>query len=366
MDSHHRWAVASVALVMRIYIDEAGIFVPPTGQQSSYSLVLALVIPSGCEVNLFYEFLRLRDSWPKHEIEIKGSSLDEKQAAQVIELLASFDVVVDFVAIDMALHPMTIVDDFKRRQAEAITAHVTREHHAEMVFELVQLEHTISSMPNQLFVQTELTITLILNILQIATLYFVQRQPAELGDIAWIVDRKGHTLTEMEKAWSTMILPTSENYFMKKPLIFLKEGDYSHFARYETDLSVDRDMARHIEWMNTIYGKQEVPRKSKVINAKRLLKEQLEFADSRNSLGLQLADMLASILRRALNDHMRKSGWKDFGKLVVHDPKPGWFSRLGPETTEPPWPQTVIDVWDALKSLSKPMFLDQPPQQKNG
>jgi len=366
MDSHHRWAVASVALVMRIYIDEAGIFVPPTGQQSSYSLVLALVIPSACEVNLFYEFLRLRDSWPKHEIEIKGSSLDEKQAAQVIELLASFDVVVDFVAIDMALHPMTIVDDFKRRQAEAITAHVTREHHAEMVFELVQLEHTISSMPNQLFVQTELTITLILNILQIATLYFVQRQPAELGDIAWIVDRKGHTLTEMEKAWSTMILPTSENYFMKKPLIFLKEGDYSHFARYETDLSVDRDMARHIEWMNTIYGKQEVPRKSKVINAKRLLKEQLEFADSRNSLGLQLADMLASILRRALNDHMRKSGWKDFGKLVVHDPKPGWFSRLGPETTEPPWPQTVIDVWDALKSLSKPMLLDQPPQQKNG
>ncbi len=351
---------------MRIYIDEAGIFVPPTGQQSSYSLVLGLIVPSACEAELFYEFLRLRDSWPKHEIEIKGSSLDEKQAAQVIELLAPFDVVVDFVAIDMALHAKEIVDDFKGRQAEAITAHITREHHPEMVFELVQLQHTISSMPNQLFVQAELTIKLILNVLQIATLYFVQRQPAELGDIAWIIDRKGHALTEMEETWSTLILPTSENHFMKKPLIFLKEGDYSHFARYETDPTVDEDMARHLKWVAATYGQDEAGHSGLVVDSKRLLTEQRHFQDSRDSLGLQLADMLASTLRRALNDHMQKSGWKDFGKLVVNDPKPGWLSRLGPETNEPTWPQTVIDVWDALKSLSKPMLLDRPPQQKKG
>jgi hypothetical protein len=349
---------------MRIYIDEAGIFVPPTGgQRSSYSLVLGLIIPSNCEGDLCYEFLRLRDSWPKHEIEIKGSSLDEKRASQVIDLLASFDVVVDFVAIDMALHAKEIVDGFKCRQAEAITAHVTREHHPEMVFETVQLEHRLRSMPNQLFVQAELTIKLILNVLQIATLYFVQRQPAELGDIAWIVDRKGHTLTEMEETWSTLILPMSENHFMKKPLISLKDGDYSHFARYETDPEVDEDMARHLKWVATTYGKDEAAYTGPVIDSKRLLTEQRHFHDSRDSLGLQLADMLASILRRALNNHMQKSGWKDFGKLVIYDPKPGWFSRLGAECAEPSWPQTVIDVWNALQSLSKPMVLDRPPHK---
>jgi len=346
---------------MRIYIDEAGIFVPPTGQQSSYSLVLGLIVPSACEAELFYEFLRLRDSWPKHEIEIKGSSLDEKQAAQVIELLAPFDVVVDFVAIDMALHAKEIVDDFKGRQAEAITAHITREHHPEMVFELVQVQHTIRSMPNQLFVQAELTIKLILNVLQVATLYFVQRQPAELGDIAWIIDRKGHALTEMEETWSTLILPTSENHFMKKPLISLKEGDYSHFSRYQTDPAVDEEMARHLKWVAATYGKDEADQSGPVIDSKRLLTEQRHFRDSRDSLGLQFADMLASILRRAFNDHMQKSGWKDFGKLVVNEAKPGWLSRLGPETTEPAWSQTVIDVWGALKSSSKPMLLDRPP-----
>lgn len=182
--------------------------------------------------------MRLRDSWPAQQIEIKGSSLDEKQASQIIELLASFDVVVDFVAVDVALHTKDVVDDFKARQAAAIAAHVTREHHPEMVFQMAQLERTVQNMPNQLFVRSELTLKLIVDVLQVATLYFVQRKPEELGDIAWVVDRKGHTLTEMEETSSTLILPMSENHFMRKPLISLKEGDYSHFARYETDPAV--------------------------------------------------------------------------------------------------------------------------------
>src|SRR5271168_3783506 len=93
---------------MRILIDEVGPFLPPTFTASSYSLVLALVVPHSCEKELFYEFLRLRDSWPKQQIEIKGSTLDEALAAQVIELLMSFDVVVDFAAVD--IHPTDVVE----------------------------------------------------------------------------------------------------------------------------------------------------------------------------------------------------------------------------------------------------------------
>jgi hypothetical protein len=44
---------------MRIYIDEAGAFVPPNPPHSSFSLVLALIIPTVSERELFYEFLRL-------------------------------------------------------------------------------------------------------------------------------------------------------------------------------------------------------------------------------------------------------------------------------------------------------------------
>ena len=76
---------------MRIYIDEAGPFVPPKPPRSLFSLVLALIIPTAIEKDLFYEFLRLRDTWPNQDVEIKGSSLDESQAAQVIDLVLSYD-----------------------------------------------------------------------------------------------------------------------------------------------------------------------------------------------------------------------------------------------------------------------------------
>ena len=350
---------------MRIFIDEAGPFLPPTSSASSYSLVLALIVPHSSETELFYQFLRLRDSWPKQQIEIKGSTLDESRSAQVIDLLSSFDVVVDFVAVDMALHAKNVVETFKSAQAAAITARVTREYKSEMVFELVQLEQTIRAMPNQLFVQAELNIKLIIDVLQIALLYYVQRKPEELGDIAWEIDGKGRTPTEMEETWSTLVLPASESHFMKTPLIFLKEADYSHFARYETDPATDEDMARHIEWLAAAHGKPELAQKGTVVNSRRLLTEQRTFGDSFNSLGLQLADMVASILRRGLNGKLQKSGWKNIGKLVVRQSRPGWLSRLGPETDAPPFPRTVVEIWDELTASAKSMLLDKPPTPKD-
>jgi uncharacterized protein DUF3800 len=340
---------------MRVYIDEAGSFVMPQGRQSSFSLVLALIVPSASEEKLFYQFLRLRDGWPKQEIEIKGSSLDETQSAQVIDLLSRFDVLVEFVALDMATHPKEVIDDFKLRQAEAITAHVTREHHPDMVLHLEQISRTIRDMPNQLFVQAESTIQLILEVIRIATLYYVQRQPKELGDIAWIVDRKNHTLTEMEETWTTLILPMSESHFVRTPLVALVEADYSHFARYEVDPAADEEIARHLDWMRATFGDRESRRKGRVIDAKRLLSEQQKFADSRDSLGLQLADMLASILRRALNNRIKPPGWKDFGKLVVHNPKPEWFVQLGGGDVRRPLQGTALSVYRALEAGSKSM-----------
>lgn len=66
---------------MNIYVDEAGLFVPPrTGHR--YSLVLALIIPTANEEELLYEFLRLRDQWPHKAVEIKGSKLNESQSAE--------------------------------------------------------------------------------------------------------------------------------------------------------------------------------------------------------------------------------------------------------------------------------------------
>jgi hypothetical protein len=147
---------------MRICIDEGGTFQVPIGREYLYSVVVALVIPSCRENDLFYGFLRLRDEWNNPAIEVKGSQLDERRIAQVITLLASHDVVLEFCAIDMAWHSDTGVTEFKLDQARKLMASLTPAHHATLVVELTELSELLKGLPNQLFVQMFLTIDVIL------------------------------------------------------------------------------------------------------------------------------------------------------------------------------------------------------------
>lgn len=110
------------------------------------------------------------------------------------------------------------------------------------------------------------------------------------------------------------------------------EEDYSHFdARYGfTEATADPEMLLHSQWLSSVYGKSTRAKDFIGINAKLLLTEQRTFQDSRDSLGLQLSDMLAAILRRALNDRLQFSGWKDFGGLLVRHQQAGdGFIQLG-------------------------------------
>jgi hypothetical protein len=303
---------------MKIYIDEAGGFVvPPSKRKDSYSLVLALAIPSKSETDLFKEFVRLRDGWPNREVEIKGSKLDESQAAQVITLISRYDVLVNFAAVNMASHGDRFVSDFKSRQAAAVTAHLTPEHHPNLVAQLQGYADSIRAMPNQLFVQAFVTVNLVFEAIRELTLYYVQRQPRELGDIDWSIDRKNRTITQMEDMWTALILPWSEAHFAREPLSSLAGADYSHFdARYGIGPEKADAMSQHLKWLHETYGVQP-PSGGECLDVKRILTEQQKFLDSRDSLGLQLADMLATILRRALNDHLQLIGWQNFGKLLV-------------------------------------------------
>ena len=110
---------------MNIYIDESGGFVRPSQKKHLVSCVCALTVPASRESALFYDFLRLRDSWPHQDIDLKGRcSLDEKQIADVLKLLNFYDLVAEIVGIDMATHTEADVLNFKSRQADCITQHL--------------------------------------------------------------------------------------------------------------------------------------------------------------------------------------------------------------------------------------------------
>jgi hypothetical protein len=339
---------------MRIYIDEAGPFIVPVSRPHSISLVLALVIPTATEANLFTAFLNVRNRWTRgEEIEVKGRCVDELQAAKIIDLLSRYDVLVEFYAVDMTRETDPVLNRFKAQQALKITANLTAEHHPQVVQQLRTLANSVSKLPNQLFIQAFTTLELIYTSIRSATLYFAQRRPEELGNIEWIVDRKDRSMTAMEESWSTLILPMGEFRFAKKPLGKLAGADYSHFsARYEIPES-DKNLARHVNWMRNIYG---IKNDCGVLYAKRLLSEQLSFHDSRDSLGLQLADILASTLRRAFNQQLKFPGWKEFGRLLVRrDYGHSRFISFGRRDAR--LTGHVLHVWRQLDACSKSMIV---------
>lgn len=283
------------------------------------SCVCALTVPASRERALFYDFLRLRDSWPHQDIDLKGRSLDEKQTADVLKLLDSYDVVAEIVGIDMAMHTEMDLLSFKSRQADCITQHLGPEHNADLVQGLRNLQNTWREMSNQLFVQSILqsilTIMLIEEVVQTSTCYFASRLPEELGAFRWRIDAKDKKITEAERIWNLLMLPIIVTASLSHPFLQVEGLDYSHFTRFQvTESTAAPDMRRHVQWLHPLSNADDT---FGGVDIGLIMKEDLTFRNSKDELGLQLADIVASAFTRAFNRTLREEGWRDLGRLLI-------------------------------------------------
>jgi hypothetical protein len=342
---------------MHIFIDESGAFIPgSTMGPPAYSLVLALVVPTAAHDDLCYEFLRTRDAWPNNAIELKGSSLDEAQCAEVARLLAKCDCLIEMQIIDMGQHDVACIEDSKERQAQYTTANITPAHQATMIQQTAEIANAFRSMSNQLFVQAFLSIELVIEVADIAPLYYVQRMPQELGNFTWLIDRKDRDLTLMERTWSTFILPAGESRSSKKPGTRLEGADYSYFEKYRIHESeANPEWAKKIAWMRETYAIESPPGEFEATDWKKLTSEDRTFADSKSSLGLQLADITATSLRRALKGNLQQPGWEPFGQLLIHK-KSLPFCMIGRPPRSAKLEEPAKSVWQVLSAHSKPMI----------
>jgi hypothetical protein len=346
---------------MRIYIDEGGNFQIPCGRDYLLSVVAALVIPEAEEAGVFYDFMRLRDDWGIPALEIKGRQLDEARFAQIIKVLNLHDVVLEFVAIDMAWHTESDLLEFKQLQARKILESLTPEHQPTLVAEMKALGQVVKDIASQLFVQAYMTIELIDRVVQIATLYYSQRIPEELGRFDWVIDRKDRELTAMERLWTTLIIPIGQTRAFEKPFITLREGNYSHFDRFRLDIEAS-DRSKDVQWLNeNVIFPMRSSEVSRIIDMKKVLQESFRFADSKNELGLQLADIVSSACRRAFNGNLQKSGWEELGRLLIKkDGKPPIIGLATPEQAvgrDRRLHEAPSKVWLALDSASKSMWV---------
>ena len=277
---------------MNIYIDEAGVFLKPSEDKCAVSAVGALIIPEKKEKIIFSKFEALKRKWGFNGTEVKGSKLNESQITSVIEILEKYNVMFEVVAIDMNIQSDNSIIAHKLNRAQKMVSCTTKEE--------------IKSLSNQLYVQVSLTIELLIQVFQKTMLYYSLRKPKELEFFKWIVDAKNLNITTSEKVWKTLILPLAQSRSFDEPLVTLREGDYSHFFKNRKSGDIPDYLSEYVK------GKD--PNKFTELNS---VFSDIKFEDSKNFLGVQLADILVTSIRRSMNGNLQKEGWKSFGSIIV-------------------------------------------------
>jgi Protein of unknown function (DUF3800) len=293
---------------VNIFIDESGTF-QPVGEERPHliSNVTALIVPESFAGTLFRKFRKTTRPWRNGAREIKGRELDEQQAATILRLVQRFDVLVISVCVDMGLHLDSDIDAHKNHQADKYLASLTEEASPFMRNEIGELAERVRALPNQLYVQAIALIELASHVLQLGTLYYVQRIPGALGAFRWRLDAKNQKLTEYERLWSQIVFPHLQTLSLTQPLGQMAGANYSAFARFEKTLPAPPEYIRK--------HKPDLPAPFNYIDMNALLKD-LKFSDSAHLTGLQIVDVVASVIRRACNGTLQRSGWKGVGRLM--------------------------------------------------
>lgn len=295
---------------MNIYIDEAGIFVKPNENKCAISTVGALILPENKTKIIFSKFEGLKNKWGFKGKEVKGSKLNESQISSVIEILKNYNVMFEIVAIDMNIQNDDSITSHKLDRAQKMISCITDEFNEILIENLHKTKKEIESLPNQLYVQVSLTIELLIQVFQKTMLNYSLRKPKELELFKWIVDAKSSDLTISEKIWKTLILPLAQSRSFNEPLLMIKEGDYTYYYKNRKSGNIPNYLSEHVE--------DKDPNNFTELNS---VYSDIKFTDSCNNLGVQLADILTTSIRRSMNGNLQKKGWQNFGNIMVKGKK---------------------------------------------
>lgn len=292
--------------IVHIFIDESGTFAASSEGAHSVSLVGALIVPDYRLARVEKKYAVLREDLPKQDGEVKGRLLSESEIDRVVSMLTNNEVLFEVSAIDMGIHGDADIADHKKRQEHALTARLTEDHHPNVREGIFQLRRRLERMPHQLYVQSTVTFELIARVIQHATLYYCQRHPRELAAFHWVIDGKAKDrVTDWEDWWSYVVRPLLQSKSLRKPMMMLAEGDYSHFTRFQTTIG---------DYLRPYISE---PTDDEALDLNKLMTESIRFS-SKPEPGLEMIDILANAVRRALMGNLDFAGWRAIPQLMIH------------------------------------------------
>lgn len=266
---------------------------------------------------------------------MKGSTLTEGEAEEVLAVLQPYSLLFFPIVVDSAKHSAESVLAFRDAQALKLLEDLTRDHDADTVLRIWRLHEDVKRLSPQLFVQAFVTTHLIADVMELATLYYSQRRPLELGSFSWTVDAKDSDLTLMERTWFDLLLPLIYTRSLTEPMTLMPGGDYSALEPYRTPLP----------------PRAGVSEKQYGTNLRMAIADTITFRNSLDDLGLQIADNMSSILTRALNETLGTAGWQDLAPFFVYKRNATLkVLHLSPDPADEGKSFKPPDSWEAVAS----------------
>lgn len=294
---------------MYIFLDEAGSFILPKTKPWSICVVGGLIVPKSTIKRLFKDFEILKKVWG-YEGEIKGSKLSEEEVNSFISMLSKYNVFFEAVAIDMGDQTEKNIAKHKKAQVKKTGSNIKSDA-TEFAKQFTSTTRAkMYTLSNQLYVQMQLTISLIENILQKSTMYYAKSEPRALKDFHWFVDAKSKDkVTPVEELWRDIIMPMSQQRSLSQPVIILndKEYDYSFFFQNRETNEIPRYMKQRVGDLKP----------EDTYDPKSIFYKKIKFKESHKCLGIQMIDILATTLRRAMNNNLQMRGWQNLGRVML-------------------------------------------------
>ena len=296
---------------MHIYVDESGTF-PTTTTPSSWSVIAAYVSPDEDQPAIEKFVSWLQEVFGSGN-EVKLGALTEAHYFNFLHTLGSLNGIVFAAASDMSTSSLEVMAHHQKMQALGVVKYRDKMEHQPVRDALDELSRQVAQMPLNLYAQMKFQQRLLHDVVARCISYFVQRSPQSLSRFRWRVDQKDVVSTAYEKVFRKLLPGTLQSISIDEPILMIKQFDYSSMSHYEF---APGDEPKYLQEQ---YGLPEI----EGFDLGKLVGEDFEFVDSKAVAGIQVADLIASGLRRFLKGEFRDNDMAAelLGRLTIQNVK---------------------------------------------
>lgn len=280
---------------MYIFVDESGTFAL-TDKKNAWCSIAAFVLPESKRRPLDSLISDLRYRYGAG-CEVKLGSIPEEAYVKFLTDLRKLGGVSFAIAADIGLHRREALQYHQKMQAQSVTQNLEKMFYEEGRRAVAELAEDIKALPLQLYTQLILQVELVHTVLRYAPLYYAQRVPVALAHFRWRVDQKDRVPQRYESAFRRMLPGLLQTKALRDPMIFLHGADYRHIKKFEYAPGTAPT------YLKDTYGLKFDASDKNCVNLGRMINDDFVYVDSQKSSGVQVADLIASGIRRVLRSN---------------------------------------------------------------